>query len=172
MMKVRMMRMIIIKVVTSHAYIIFILHYLFPLIKSLGSMIFLLSKLIINSWWQCWRWWWWWKQIWQGWQKHEWWLWCIWWWQQWWWHVVLTTFWLDPSNLILRSNKPLDHWPFWQQAAKQPIVSPEVTYKGTKKQVSMFGGLWFFELMSLLHIYWIDLSCNNLINNILTQVCL
>jgi hypothetical protein len=47
--------------------------------------------------------------------------------------AVLATFWIDPGLLVLCSNKPLDHWPFRQQATKQPAVSPEVTYGGTKK---------------------------------------
>ena len=47
--------------------------------------------------------------------------------------LVLTAFWLDLGILILRSNKPLDHWPFRQQTAKQPTVSPEVTYGGAEK---------------------------------------
>ena len=29
---------------------------------------------------------------------------------------------LDPSFVILRSNKPLDHWPFRQQGAKKPAI--------------------------------------------------
>ena len=66
---------------------------------------------------------------------------------------LLTAFWLDSGILILRSNKPLDHWPFWQQAAKQPTASPEVTYGGTKKQASLFRGFWLPELVSLLRIY-------------------
>ena len=47
--------------------------------------------------------------------------------------LMLTAFGLDLGISLLRSNKPLDHWPFWQQAVKQPAVSPEVTYGGTKK---------------------------------------
>ena len=66
---------------------------------------------------------------------------------------MLTAFWLDPGILILRSNKPLDHWPFRKEAVKQLAVSPEVTDGGTKKQVSLFRGLWFPELLSLLRIY-------------------
>ena len=66
---------------------------------------------------------------------------------------LLTAFWLYLGILILCNNKPLDHWPFRQQAAKQPEVSPEVTYGGTEKQVSLFRGLWFPELVSLLCIY-------------------
>ena len=46
---------------------------------------------------------------------------------------VLATYWLDPSILILHSNKPIDHWTFRQQAVKQPAVSLEVTYGGTEK---------------------------------------
>lgn len=53
---------------------------------------------------------------------------------------------LDPGVLLLRSNKPLNHWPLRQQAAKQSAVSLEVTDGGTKKQVSLFKGLWFPEL--------------------------
>ena len=44
---------------------------------------------------------------------------------------VLAAFWLDLSLLVLRSNKPLDRWPFQQQAVKQPAISPKVTYGGT-----------------------------------------
>ena len=60
---------------------------------------------------------------------------------------------LDPGFLLLRSNKPLNHWPFQQQVVKQPAVSPEVTDGGTEKQVSLFKWLWFPNLESLLHIY-------------------
>ena len=60
---------------------------------------------------------------------------------------------LDPGVLLLRNNKPLNHWPFQQQDAKQPAVSPEVTDGGTKKQVSLFIGLWFPDLESLPCIY-------------------
>ena len=70
---------------------------------------------------------------------------------------LLTAFWLDPGFLILHSNKPLDHWPFRQQAMKQHVVSPEVTYGGTEKQVSLLRRLWFPELLPLLCIYQIDL---------------
>ena len=41
---------------------------------------------------------------------------------------LLVAFWLDPSLLVLHSNKPLDHWPFQQKAARQLTVSLEVTY--------------------------------------------
>ena len=34
------------------------------------------------------------------------------------WGTLLVAFWLDLGLLVLHSNKPLDHWPFWQQAAK------------------------------------------------------
>ena len=81
---------------------------------------------------------------------------------------LLTTFWLDPGLLILRSNKPLDHWPFRKQAAKQPAVSPEVTYGGTEKQVSMLRWLWFPELLSLLRIYRIDLLHTDMLTSLLT----
>ena len=64
--------------------------------------------------------------------------------------TLLTGFWIDSGILILHNNKPLDHWPFWQQDAKQPVVSPEVTNGGTEKQVYLFKGLWFLELVSLL----------------------
>ena len=60
---------------------------------------------------------------------------------------------VDSGVLLLRSNKPLNHWPFRQQAAKHPVVSPKVTDGGTGKKVSLFRGLWFLELVSLLHIY-------------------
>ena len=70
--------------------------------------------------------------------------------------MLLTTFWLDPSIPIVCSNKPLNHWPFWKQAVKQSAVSPEVTDGGTEKQVSLFRGLWFPELGSLLCIYQTD----------------
>ena len=76
---------------------------------------------------------------------------------------LLTAFWLDLGILILCNNKPLSHWPFQQQAAKQPPVSPKVTDGGTEKQVSLFRGLWFPELVSLPRIYQIDLLRNNLI---------
>ena len=66
---------------------------------------------------------------------------------------MLTSFWLDPSILILHSNKPLDHWTFQQQAMKQPVVSSEMNYGGIEKKVSLFIGLWFSELVSLLRIY-------------------
>jgi hypothetical protein len=46
---------------------------------------------------------------------------------------LLAAFWLDLGLPVLRSNKPLDHWPFWQQATKQPTISPEVTYGGIEK---------------------------------------
>ena len=84
---------------------------------------------------------------------------------------MLVAFRLDLGFLILRSNKPLDHWPFWKQATKQLAVSLEVTYGGTKKQVSLLKRLWFPELLLLLHIYQIDLMRSNTINNILTQIC-
>ena len=58
---------------------------------------------------------------------------------------LLVAFWLYPGLLVLHSNKPLDHWPFQQQATKQPIVSPEVTYGGIEKQVSLFKWLWSLE---------------------------
>ena len=62
---------------------------------------------------------------------------------------MLIAFWLDPGILILWSNKPFDHWPFQQQGVKKPAVSPEVTDGGTKKQVSLFRGLWFPKLLLL-----------------------
>ena len=46
---------------------------------------------------------------------------------------MLVAFWLDPGLLVVHSSKPLDHWPFRQQAVKQLAVSPEVTYGGTEK---------------------------------------
>ena len=61
---------------------------------------------------------------------------------------LLLAFWLDSGLLVLCSKKTLDHWPFQQQATWQPTISPKVTYGGTEKQVSLFRGLWFPELMS------------------------
>ena len=75
---------------------------------------------------------------------------------------------LDLGFLILRNNKPLDHWPFREQVVKQPAVSPEVTYGGAKKQVSLLKWLWFPELMSLLRIYRIDLLRIDLLTGLLT----
>ena len=46
---------------------------------------------------------------------------------------LLVAFWLDPGLLVLHSNKPLDRWPFRQQAMRQPVVSLEVTYGGIEK---------------------------------------
>ena len=40
---------------------------------------------------------------------------------------------LDLGVPLLRSNKTLNHWPFQKQAAKQPVVSPEVTDGETEK---------------------------------------
>ena len=58
-----------------------------------------------------------------------------------------------PGYSYTVQQQPLDHWPFRQQAAKQPTVSPEVTYGGIEKQVSLFRWLWFPKLVSLLRIY-------------------
>ena len=46
---------------------------------------------------------------------------------------LLAAFWVDLGILILRINKPLNHWPFRPQVAKQPTVSPEVTNGRTEK---------------------------------------
>ena len=56
---------------------------------------------------------------------------------------LLAAFWLDPGLLVLHNIKPLDHWPFRQQAAEQPAVSPQVTYGGVEKQISLLKWLWF-----------------------------
>ena len=56
---------------------------------------------------------------------------------------LLAAFWLDLGLLVLHNNKPLDHWPFRQQTVKQPAVSPEVTYVGVEKKVSLLKWLWF-----------------------------
>ena len=55
------------------------------------------------------------------------------------------------DSLVLRSNKPLDHRPFWQQLAERPTVSPEVTYGGS-------GRLRCFHLAQLWIPYFADTS--------------
>ena len=58
-------------------------------------------------------------------------------------NIIVGCFGVDPGVLLLRINKPLNHWPFRQQAMKHPAISPEVTNGGIEKQVSLFRGLWF-----------------------------
>ena len=50
--------------------------------------------------------------------------------------IAMLTAWGRPEfNYYFLATKPLDHWPFRQQATKQSIVSPEVTMGGVESDV-------------------------------------
>ena len=75
-------------------------------------------------------------------------------------YEMLATWGHTQVQVLLHSNKPLDHWPFQQQPAEQLVVSPKVTYGGVWTQMSTLCGtrdlLWLLLMTANPNTYGIQ----------------